>query len=120
MGAIDVSALLICFSVVLGGQAENNPIVSYPLWARRSCHLPASPRWWSKEWDRNTGRITISLPKARISGAGSQQMSTSFLRLTDAEIETEGMILKAQQVELRISTMEADIRGAHVNFDKGR
>ena len=102
MRAIAVGALLICFSAMLGGQAEK----------------PASGRWYAKKWDKNTGRITIWLPTAKISAASSQSVSASLTRLKDAEIETEGMILKAEEVELTISTMEADIRGAHLKFEK--
>jgi len=38
------------------------------------------------------------------------------LRFKDAEIETEGMILKADEVELKISTMEAEVRAARLTF----
>ena len=87
---------------MLGGQAQR----------------PATPHGWLKQWDRNTGRITISLPKAKISATSSQRVSTSLMRLQNAEIETEGMTLTAEEVELRTDTMEANIRGARLKLER--
>ena len=103
MRAIAGGALLICLSALLGGQAENQP---------------GSRQFWIQQWDRNTGRITISFPTARIFAATSHRVSPPVMLLKDAVIETEGMILKAEEVKLTIGTMEATVRGAHLKFEK--